>query len=257
MSKFAKTITIIVVSFFVAHANLSITMASADEIVQYHLDTAKVRDAWLHKWRDELSVQITLDEAETAKFAKLTKNNVGKLFQVVLDDQVLIEAVVRAEIDSGSMSARVSDEAEAELLIRRLVPWQEELRNSLAQAFQTSVEKTYVDSLDYRKDREYPVARFTGEGSLKKVPNPYKVANDLFLSDGWIEVLEYMAEKAGSLSRAYQKGDKLCMASVSLDVRDSDDESDHVMSIFWFTMDCRGGEPPLVPYRIQYPLTTH
>lgn len=122
MSKFTKTIAIIVVSIFVVFTNLAVTMASADEIVQYHLNPAKVTDARLHKWRNELSVQITLDEAETVRFAKVTKSNVGKRLQVLLDDKVLIEPVVRAEIDSGSMSVRVSDEAEAEKLIQELKP---------------------------------------------------------------------------------------------------------------------------------------
>ena len=73
MSKFTRTIAIIVVSIFVVFTNLAVTMASADEIVQYHLNPAKVTDARLHKWRNELSVQITLDEVETVRFEKLLR----------------------------------------------------------------------------------------------------------------------------------------------------------------------------------------
>ena len=115
MAKLAKTMAIIAASIVVL-----VFMASADEVIQYPLDPAKVISARLLKLRDELSVQIRLDEVETARFAKLTKNNVGKMLQVVLDDQVLVEAVVRAEIDSGFIGVRVSDEPEAKRIIQEL-----------------------------------------------------------------------------------------------------------------------------------------
>jgi hypothetical protein len=235
MANFVKTIVIIAASIVVL-----VFMASADEVVQYPLDRAKVADARLLKLRNELSVQIRLDKAETSRFAELTKNNVGKMFQVVLDDQVLIEAVVRAEIDSGFMAVRVSDEAEAEQLIQKLKPWQEELRGRLAQAFHTTVEKSYVNSLDYKKGREYPVTRFAGEGSLKQVFAPTAVIKELFNSDGWYDVLEYTADKPGSYLSAYRKDSRLCIVDLNEDTLDCDAEvGDFVPSQFEFFIDCR------------------
>ena len=89
-------------------------------IARYQLDPTKVVSTRLHKWKEQISVSIHLDEAESASFAELTRGNVGNMLQVVLDGQVLIEAIVKAEIDGGSMNVRVSDEAEAELIMEKL-----------------------------------------------------------------------------------------------------------------------------------------
>ena len=84
--------------------------------------------------------------------------------------------------------------------------------------------------------KKYTVLRLQGEGSLKKVSDPFMVMSKLFLSNGWKEDMQYDADGHGSSSIAYRKETYFCIASVLIDASCDDEETGHVPTKFWFSM---------------------
>ena len=56
-------------------------------------------------------LHIALSGPARERFARFTADNKGRLARVVTGDVILIEAVVRAEIDSGLLSSNPLDDA--------------------------------------------------------------------------------------------------------------------------------------------------
>ena len=106
-------------------------------------------------------------------------------------------------------------------------------------AFNAKVKTSLTNQRDYIEGKEYSVLRLQGEGSLKKVSDPFMVMRKLFLSNGWKEDLQYAADGHGSSSFAYRKETYFCIASVLIDSGCDDEETGHVPSKFWFSIDCR------------------
>ncbi len=88
-------------------ANGFIARAAAQEAVPAFQVTA--RDiARIHDLGGRL--HIALSSPARARFARFTADNRGRLARVVAGDAILIEAVVRAEIDSGLLSSKPLDD---------------------------------------------------------------------------------------------------------------------------------------------------
>lgn len=123
--------------------------------------------------------------------------------------------------------------------IQDLPQWVNELRSNAGQAFHAKVKTSLTNQQDYIEGKEYSVLQLQGEGSLKKVSDPFMVMRKLFLSNGWKEDLQYAADGHGSSSFAYRKETYFCIASVLIDSGCDDEETGHVPSKFWFSIDCR------------------
>jgi hypothetical protein len=124
--------------------------------------------------------------------------------------------------------------------IKGLPSWVNELRSRVAQAFHTTVEISRINNQDYVEGEEYAVIRLEGEGTLKKVSDPFEVMRKLFLSNGWKEDWRYAADGHGSSSIAYRKKTCFCIVSVWIDSSCDDEETGHLSSVFGFSIDCRG-----------------
>jgi hypothetical protein len=122
---------------------------------------------------------------------------------------------------------------------RDLPQWVNELRSNAGRAFYTKVKTSRTNQRDYVDGEEYTVLRLQGQGSLKEVSDPFIVMRKLFLSNGWKEESQYAADGHGSSSIAYLKETYFCIASVRIDSSCDDEETGHVPSKFWFSIDCR------------------
>ena len=117
--------------------------------------------------------------------------------------------------------------------------WMNELRSNASRIFQAEIRTLYAkegERVDARKQNQF---RLQGEGSLKKVPDPFALMHKLFLPNGWLEDLHYAADGHGSSSTAYRKETNLCITSVTIDSSCDDQETGHVPSKFWFSIDCQ------------------
>ena len=123
--------------------------------------------------------------------------------------------------------------------IQGVPQWVNELRSNTGKAFHTKVKTSRTNQRDYIEGKEYSVLRLQGEGSLKKISDPFMVMRKLFLSNGWEEDIQYAADGHGSSSFAYRKETYFCIASVQIDSGCNDEETGHVPSKFWFSIDCR------------------
>lgn len=123
--------------------------------------------------------------------------------------------------------------------IQELLQWVNELQSNAGQAFHATVKTSRTNQRDYIDGKEYSVLRLQGEGSLKKITDPFMVMRRLFLSNGWKEDLQYAADGHGSSSIAYRKETYFCIASVRIDSGCDDEETGLVPSKFWFSIDCR------------------
>jgi hypothetical protein len=118
--------------------------------------------------------------------------------------------------------------------------WVNEVRSNVSRAFHTTVETSFTNRRDHVDRKEYSVFRLHGEGSLKKVSDPFETMRKLFpAANGWKEDLQYAADGHGSSSFAFRKETYFCIASVWIDSSCEDDETDHMPSVFWFSIDCR------------------
>jgi hypothetical protein len=123
--------------------------------------------------------------------------------------------------------------------IKDIPSWVDELQLNVGRSLHTKVEISRINELDYIERREYPVIRLQGEGSLKKVSDPFEVMHKLFLSNDWKEDWKYTADGHGSSSFAYRKETHFCIVLVQIDSSCDDEETGHVPSVFWFSIDCR------------------
>lgn len=94
--------------------------AVAAEPYQYVLNKEKVRCAKFLEGVDKTTVQFFLTDEETARFADLTERHIGQKLQVVYKDRVLVNAVVRGRIESGSISTTELEVEEGLTIIREL-----------------------------------------------------------------------------------------------------------------------------------------
>lgn len=118
--------------------------------------------------------------------------------------------------------------------------WVNEVRSNVSCAFHTTVKMSLTNRRDHVDGKEYSVFRLHGEGSLKKVSDPFEATRKLFpAANGWKEDLQYAADGHGSSSFAFRKETYFCIASVWIDSSCDDDETGHVPSVFWFSIDCR------------------
>jgi len=123
--------------------------------------------------------------------------------------------------------------------IRELPTWVKDLQSISAQTMQTEVKASYTNSRDYIDNKEYKVVRLKGEGSLKKLPDPFEAMERLFITNGWRKDFRYEADSHGSKGMAYGKGQCICIISVSIDSSCDDRDRGHIPSKFWFEIDCR------------------
>lgn len=124
--------------------------------------------------------------------------------------------------------------------IKGLPLWVDELQSNVRQAFHTKVEMSRINEQDYIEGREYSVIRLQGEGSLKKVSDPFEAIRKLFpAANDWKEDLQYSADGHGSSSFAFRKETYFCIVSVWIDSSCDDKETGHIPSKFWFSIDCR------------------
>ena len=113
------------------------------------------------------------------------------------------------------------------------------MQTRLDQTFQLKTRVSLVKEPDpFEKDRTFPF-HLTGNGYLKKVPDPLEKMERLFLADGWKPNDRYLADGHGSSSFAYEKDQFLCMISIQIDSSCDDEEEGHVPSEFWFEIYCR------------------
>jgi hypothetical protein len=117
--------------------------------------------------------------------------------------------------------------------------WVTQLREFAVRAFHTEVNIFITNQRDHIDGKEYKIIRLQGNGSLKEVPQPFYEMRTLFLSNGWIEDMQYMADGHGSSSTGYRKGACFCVTSVQIDSSCDDEESGHIPGEFWFSLDCR------------------
>jgi hypothetical protein len=117
--------------------------------------------------------------------------------------------------------------------------WVNDLHLKINQAFQIQAKTSFVKEPDRIETNEYFSYCLQGNGSLDKVPDPFKEMEKLFLSDGWKTNERYQADGHGSSSFAYEKGKYFCLISVAIDSSCDDEEEGHVPSEFWFTIYCK------------------
>ena len=124
--------------------------------------------------------------------------------------------------------------------IKDLPPWVNTMRSNVCRIFHTTVKTSLTSRRDHVDKKEYSVFRLHGEGSLKKVSDPFETIRQLFpAANGWKEDLQYAADGHGSSSFAFRKETYFCIASVWIDSSCDDDETGHVPNVFWFSIDCR------------------
>ena len=123
--------------------------------------------------------------------------------------------------------------------VANIPPWVNEMRSNANRAFHAKLNISPANKRDYIDGKEYDILQLKGEGSLKEVSDPFMVMRKLFLSNGWNEDLNYAADGHGSSSIAYRKENHFCIASVRIDSSCDDEETGHVASRFWISIDCR------------------
>ncbi len=112
--------------------------------------------------------------------------------------------------------------------------WINELRLNANKTLQTEVKIFNTNIPDRLKEGTYFVFCLKGEGSLKKVPDPFQTMHKMFSSKGWVYIARYQADGHGSSSFAYEKGNYFCNIYVTVDSSCDDEETGHVPSKFWF-----------------------
>lgn len=117
--------------------------------------------------------------------------------------------------------------------------WITECRSRMAKTFQTEVKLSRVHELDHLDEGKCFVFCLKGEGSLKKVPDPFAVMHKSFASANWKYIERYQADGHGSSSFAYRKENAFCNIFVNIDSDCDDEETGHRASKFWFEIYCR------------------
>ncbi|TAL17602.1 hypothetical protein EPN96_04595 [bacterium] len=126
--KYARTICLIVL--ILIGALVSSAIAEEGPTVNYELTPEKLLAARIlitssAKFPDypKYSVIAELNFEEMRVFRELTKENVGRRLEVSFQGRVLMGAIVKAEIESGTMNVlRTNDKEEALALVRELLP---------------------------------------------------------------------------------------------------------------------------------------
>jgi hypothetical protein len=117
--------------------------------------------------------------------------------------------------------------------IQGIPQWVNEVRSNVSRAFHTTVKMSVTNRHDHVDGKQYSVFQLHGEGSLKKVSDPFEAVRRLFpVANGWKDDLQ-------SASFAFRKEAYLCIASVWIDSSCDDEETEHIPGKFWFSIDCR------------------
>ena len=117
--------------------------------------------------------------------------------------------------------------------------WMKALEKKIVDSFHTEVSFSHSDERDPVNGKKYKIIRIEGKGNLKNIPDPFGVMRKLFISNGWVEDLQYMADGHGSSSTGYRKGICFCIVSAQIDSSCNDEKSGHIPQKFWFAVDCR------------------
>lgn len=118
-----------------------------------------------------------------------------------------------------------------------LSPWIKDLRSATARVLKTEVRVGLTIERDNIEEKDYPVVRLEGEGSL--VVEPFSEIKKMFVADGWVEDTDYTADSHGSGSFAYRKGHQFCIILIDTDSSCDDEETGHIPGKFEFSIDCR------------------
>jgi hypothetical protein len=98
-------------------ANRNIAAVAAEEAVpSFEITAGDI--ARIHDLGGRLHIALTAPARN--RFARFTADNKGRLARVVAGDVILIEAIVRAEIDSGLLSTAPLDDASRSRAFRLL-----------------------------------------------------------------------------------------------------------------------------------------
>jgi hypothetical protein len=117
--------------------------------------------------------------------------------------------------------------------------WIHELHSIASKTFQTEVSVSQVKLPDSLEDGKYFMFYLKGNGSLRRIPDPFGTMERMFSASNWRYVPRYQADGHGSSSFAYEKGNCLCNISVVTDSSCDDEETGQVPSEFWFEIYCR------------------
>ncbi|MDO3377155.1 hypothetical protein [Geoalkalibacter halelectricus] len=94
--------------------------AVADEVIQYNLTPEKVESVRLLESQGETTILIILVDGEKQAFAELTKRHIGQNLQIVYGPQILVQATIRAEIDSGIIASSSLEKQLASKIVHEL-----------------------------------------------------------------------------------------------------------------------------------------
>ncbi len=89
--------------------------------IQYSLCQANVEDAKVIPSRDKFSVYIQLTKSATKELSKITEENINKRMTVLIDTDLVVQAIIRAKIDSGAISSNDTSKEEAMKLRERIL----------------------------------------------------------------------------------------------------------------------------------------
>jgi hypothetical protein len=117
--------------------------------------------------------------------------------------------------------------------------WISELHSKISQTFKIQVTNSHIKQPDRLEKNKYFLFCLQGEGSLEKVPDPFKEIDKLFFSEGWKINERYQADGHGASSFAYEKENYFCNIFINTDSSCNDEETGHVPSKFWFEIYCR------------------
>lgn len=100
------------------------SFADESETVKYELSPGNIiRVMILNDSPPKLDVVAILNFEESKAFAALTKKNIGNKLEILFKGRILTKAVVRDEIERGSIGVLcTSDKDEALSLVRELLP---------------------------------------------------------------------------------------------------------------------------------------
>jgi preprotein translocase subunit SecD len=114
MKSFAKLLILVMAS---SAAALSVV---ADEVIQYNLTPEKVERVKLLESQGKTTILIELVDGEKQAFSELTQRHIGQNLQIVYGEHILVQATIRAEIDSGIITSSGWEERLAREIIHDL-----------------------------------------------------------------------------------------------------------------------------------------
>jgi len=121
--------------------------------------------------------------------------------------------------------------------------WISELQMALSRSLKTEVRVSSIVTRDDIEGGDHEVIRLAGEGALEKVEDPFGAVDKIFKPGSWERDIRYDAGGHGSSSGGFRNKDHFCIAAVSIDSLDTDEETGHIPTMFTFEVDCRDVKP--------------